>query len=53
MSELDSVGVVSVATNQYLDYWFAMARSASMWSNASLISLRAVAICSAVLMVSM
>ena len=28
MSELDSVGVVSVATNQYLDYWFAMARSA-------------------------
>ena len=28
MSEVDSVGVVSVATNQYLEYWFAMAQSA-------------------------
>ncbi|MDO8733468.1 MAG: hypothetical protein Q7L55_13000 [Actinomycetota bacterium] len=30
MSELDSIGVVSVATNQYLDYWFDMAKSADL-----------------------
>ncbi|MDO9485520.1 MAG: hypothetical protein Q7K25_05630 [Actinomycetota bacterium] len=28
MSELPSIGIVTVATNRYLDYWFAMAQSA-------------------------